>query len=304
MRQPNASTPGGFGRRAGRAFTRFLITVVVMGLAGAVAYLVSMLNARTFTLEQQDGNLVVMKGRMFPVGAAPFHPSDAFQADAYAPVSLEGQPVSSALLQQRFTERDELDRALFDVLEKLSRPRVDSEDPKALDQGLYYLRRAGKLSGITDEQRRSLKQLEAEVAFYQARQKLEDARRLVAEALTQLRLAGESKGRNARSANQMLSEVEPSAKGLSDSLRKAVHSLSAPAEVSPPPEAPEKATAPAASPTAQPEGTTPQAPTPPASVGGASNGTANGASNGTSNGTSNGASNGALPIPTGAPKTP
>jgi len=265
MREPTSSNPAGFGRRAGRAFTRLLVTLLVIGLGGAVAYLVSMLNARTFTLEQQEGSLVVMKGRMLPMGSVPFHPGDAFLADAYAPIPLEGQSAGMALLQQRFTERDELDRALFDVLERLARPRVDSDDPKTLDQGLYYVRRAGKLSGITDEQRRSLKQLEADVAFYQARQKLEDARKLVADALTQLRLAGESKGRHARSANQMLSEVEPSAKGLEESLRKAVHSLSEPAEAPTPP----PAQAPAQAPATQTDSSTPQRPGAPATPDGA-----------------------------------
>lgn len=244
-----------FGQRAGRAFTRFLVTLLVVALLGAVAYLLSKLNARTFTLTVEDDKLVVLKGRPLPIGAEPFRPADPFLADAYGPIPLEGMAVGPALLDERFTERDELDRALFEVLEKLAKPRVESDEPQVLDKGLYYLRRAERLSGLTDEQRRSLKAMEAEVAFYQARTKLEDARKQVAEALAQLKLAAESQSRHARSANQMLTEVEPQAKALEESLRKAVHTLSAPATSTPPPPA-----EPPKGPDAKEPGQTPAAP--------------------------------------------
>jgi hypothetical protein len=216
------------GRRAGRAFTRLLVTLLVVALIGVVGYLLSILNARTFTLEEQAGKLVVLKGRMFPVGSDPFRPADPFLADAYAPIPLEGQPVGTLILE-KFRDRDELDRALFGLLEMLARPRVASDEPQALEKGLYFLRRAEKLHGLTEEQRRSLKAMQAEVAFYQARSKLDDARKLVAEGLSQLRVASESQTRNARNAHQMLVEVEPSAKALEQALRRAVHTLSAPA---------------------------------------------------------------------------
>ena len=51
----------------------------------------------------------------------------------------------------------------------------------------------------------------AEVAYYQARQKMDDARKLIAEALAQLKLAAGADTRHARNANQMLTEVGPAA---------------------------------------------------------------------------------------------
>ena len=64
-----SSTSDSLGRRAGRAFTRLVVTLVVLGLIGVVGLLLSQLNARTFTLQPQDGKLLVMKGRMLPVGS-------------------------------------------------------------------------------------------------------------------------------------------------------------------------------------------------------------------------------------------
>lgn len=265
----NGTAQQGFGYRARRTFTRLLIFTLILGLGGVVVFLLSQLNARTFTLALHDGQLVVMKGRNAPMGAVPYRTGDPRLADAYAPVAIEGQDVSP-LLTRKFTDRDELDQALFPVLEGLARPRIASDEPARVDQGLYYLRRAEKLSGITEEQRLTLQKHMVDVAYYQARQKLEDARRLVSEALTQLKLAAESQSRNARSANQMLSAVAPPARELEESLRRAVHTLSGPqaAPQTPPQAAPQPApTAPPPAPTPQPETTgealdeAPQAPT-------------------------------------------
>lgn len=208
----------GLGRRATSAFTRLLITLLVLGLGGAVLVLLSQLNARTFTLAQENGQLVVLKGRLLPTGAVPYQPGDARLADAYAPLGVEGRDVTS-LLERRFTERDELDRALFPLLEQLAQPKVQSDDPAVLEKGLYYLRRAELLSGLSEEQRRSLGAMKTEVAFYLARQKLEEARRGVSEALTQLKLAAESRNRNTQRANQMLTTVGPAAQALEKALR-------------------------------------------------------------------------------------
>ena len=219
-----SSTSDSFGRRAGRAFTRLVVTLLVFALIGVVGFLLSQLNARTFTLQQQDGKLLVLKGRMLPVGADPYRPSDPALAAAYAPIDLLGGG-AAGLEGAKFEERDALDRALFQFLEGLARPRLVSDDSAVLSQGLQALGRMQKLGGITDEQRKTLKSLESEVAFFQARTRLDQARRDIAEAVTQLRLAADSGGRHARAAHRMLSVVEPSAAALEDALRKAVYSL-------------------------------------------------------------------------------
>lgn len=248
-----------FGRRATRAFTRLFVTLLVLGLAGVVVFLLSQLNARTYKVEVQDEQLVVMKGRLLPWGHARFAPSDPRLADAYAPLPAEGQAPAN-LVGPRFDDRDELDRALFEVLTQRGSARIQSDEPRLQQQGLTYLRRAELLSGITDEQRRTLKALQADAAFFQARLQLEDARKLVAEAMVQLRLAGESSSRNARAANQMLTAVGPEAKALEEALRRAVHTLSGPAT---PPEPTPEPSAPAAQPPPEGEPQPQQAPPPP-----------------------------------------
>jgi hypothetical protein len=248
-----------FGSRLATAFKRLLITAIVLGLAGVTVFLLSQENARTFTLEVRDGKLVVLKGKLMPMGADPWRPPPEL-VDAYAPLDLKGtQPFG--VLNVKFTERDELDRALFNVLEGLAKPRVASDDPKELEDGMYYLRRADRLGGITEEQRLSLKSMKTDVAFYSARMKLEDAQRQIEEAVAQLKIATETPNRHSRSANQMLMVVEPTSKIMVESLRKAVNALSTPAGDPAAQVAPALGTPPAP-PAPSPEAPKPDAPKP------------------------------------------
>lgn len=226
MSQP--PTNSSFGQRATTAFRRLVVTLLILGLAGAVGFLLSQLNARTYTLEQSEGKLRVMKGRMLPFGVEPYRPSDAALADTYAPIDLFGHPAGK-IVEAKFTERDELDRALFELLETLARPRVTSDDPHELEQGITSLRRMERLTGATQEQKKTLMSLEAEIAYYRARLRLDDARRALGEALVQLKIAADSPSHNARSAHQMVLEVEGPTKALEEALRRAVHLISTPA---------------------------------------------------------------------------
>lgn len=241
-----------FGAKASRFFKRLLITVALLGLAGVTLFLLSQENARTYTLDVREGKLVVLKGRLMPMGADPWRPPPEL-VDAYAPLDLKGtQPYG--VLKEKFTDRDELDRALFTVIEGLAKPRVASDDPDELNDGLYYMRRADRLSGLTEEQKIALKTMKTDVAFYSARVKLEDAQRQIEEALQQLKFATESNNRHSKSAYNMLTAVEPQSKVMVETLRQAVHGLSAPAQP------PEGATPPAQPPPAPAPGA--QAPTP------------------------------------------
>lgn len=216
------------GARLWRALVRLTVTALLLGMAGAALFFWSQLNSRTYTLEVKEGKLWVLKGRMAPTGNEPWNPSDPALVDAYAPLELDGTP-PMGMVGQRFTDRDELDRALFSILEGLAKPRVLSDDSRMLERGVYLLRRADRLTGITDEQKHSLKAMKADVAFYTARTKLEDAQRQIEEALVQLRLAAQNPNRHNRAANQMITAIEPETKAMTEALRKALHTLSAPA---------------------------------------------------------------------------
>lgn len=253
--EPTSSEPS-FGRRLWRAFRNLLIFSLVVGLAGATVYMLSALNSRTWRLQVDHGRLVVMKGRMLPTGAEPWQPADPILADTYAPLELEGN-TALAVTDAKYADRDELDRALFTVIELIAKPRTQSEAPADLEKGLALIRRAEKLQGLSDEQKLSLKRMQSDVSFYLARMKLDDARKELELALAQLKVAGDADNKHAREASQMLLSVEPQVKQLSDVLRAAVHNLSTP----PPPPSPVVKEEPKADAGAAPE-PTPDAPKP------------------------------------------
>jgi hypothetical protein len=228
-----APSPSTFGQRAGHAFRRLLVTLLVLALAGVVCVLLARDNARTYSLKVEGGKLSVQKGRMLPWGTAPYRPTDASLVDVYAPVDLGGAnvPLPEA---ERFEDRDELDRALFRILEQAARPKLLSDDTQVVASGMALLHRMDRLQGTSEEQRRTLRSLELDVAYDQARIRFEDARRAVAEGLSELRIAADSPTRRARAAHAMLVKVEPAASALEDVLRQVVTTL-ADTPPSPPP---------------------------------------------------------------------
>lgn len=228
------------GQRLVTALTRLLVTVVVLGLLGLVGYLVSERNARTYTLAVEGDRLVVMKGKMLPVGEELWQPGDPRLAETYAPVVLDGFRPDPQLLSERHTDRDELDRALFEVLLGIARPRVSSNNPASVEQGIAALHRAEKLTGITDEQRAALKKLEGDVALYQARQRLADARKALSDALSQLEVAAGGHGPGSHDAEELAKGVGVAARALEAALRG-----SPPSTEGPPPESSTQAVAPA-----------------------------------------------------------
>src|SRR6202158_5148827 len=96
-----------------RSLKKLLIVLLLLGMGGAVAFLLSQLNARHHSVQVVNGSLIVMKGRIFPIGSEPFRPVDPAMRDAYAPIPLDGSSPGN-LPEARFTERDELDGALFE----------------------------------------------------------------------------------------------------------------------------------------------------------------------------------------------
>ncbi|MBL8920771.1 MAG: IF-2 protein [Myxococcaceae bacterium] len=216
-----------FLSRLGRAFRNLVIFAVVVAAATGGLYAASLLNARTWSLEVQGGQLIVTRGKMLPTGTEPFQPADPLLAEAYAPLELNGN-TALAVVGTRYEDRDELDRALFSVIELLAKPRVASDTKRDLDVGVGLVKRAEALRGLSEQQRASLKTLKAEVAYFLAKQRIDDARKQLDEALQQLKLAADADARHKKDATQMLLAVEPQVKALSDTLRAAVQGLPPP----------------------------------------------------------------------------
>jgi hypothetical protein len=230
---------GPFFKRLGLAFRNLLIFAVIVSAATAGLYGASLLNARTWGLELAGGQLIVTRGKMLPIGTEAFEPGDPLLAEAYSPLNLNGNTALAAI-GQRYHERDELDRALFSVIELLAKPRIASDLKGDLDVGVALVKRAGALRGLSEQQRATLGILRGEVAYFLAKQRIDEARIQLDDALQQLRVAANADSRHKKDATQMLLAVEPQVRSLSDTLRAAVQGLPPPppSVVQPAPTAP------------------------------------------------------------------
>lgn len=209
-----------WGSKLGRAFRNFIVFLVFVALAGAALYGLSLVNARTYRLEPEGRVLFVKKGKMLPVGDDPYYPDDPGRAAAYAPIELGSANLGVA--KQEFTERDELDRAIFAVVAALAKPLVASDDPKQLETAAALLTRAALLRGITVEQQSTLEHMKGELAFFLSQTRLESAARNVDDALEELKRAAATDNRHRTVAAAMVPAVEPQLRLLQATLRRTV----------------------------------------------------------------------------------
>lgn len=153
---------GGFMRGMGI----LLVVLVITGLAGIVAYLLSDINHRRFRTTQQGDVLVVEQGRFFPIGFGSYDAETETLAQAYRPIELPPhENVGQSIV---FDDRTALDRALFTLLSGWARLRLEAPDTATLELASSYVRRAELLPGIAEEQRQQLRSLRADASFRQA----------------------------------------------------------------------------------------------------------------------------------------
>ncbi|MBI5542616.1 MAG: IF-2 protein [Deltaproteobacteria bacterium] len=205
-----------------RSAQRFLVFLFMVALAGAVVWLLSMMHARTYAVEQRESELWVMRGRELPTGFVPYRPVDKALAQAYAPLPLLGDSPGE-LLNGPFDDRDALDQALFRTLKGWIDVRLESEDPERRGQSLRLLKRVELFTGISADQREQLRDLQAKVSFFEGRARLEEAELALREAVERLRLAAQTRNRYAAEAGDLYERTA----GLAEQLSRATRLASA-----------------------------------------------------------------------------
>jgi hypothetical protein len=197
---------------------RLLLFLVVAGLLAVAGYLQVERNHRTYFTATHDGALVISKGSYFLWGARPYVPDDPPSAEAYAPIPIPaGAP---PVPDERFDEREDLDRFLFELLAGWAEPRIRTAEPERMKEGFLYVERATRLTGLSGTQSKKLRELRAEVAFFEARDRIEQASVLLEEAREKLRLASDGSA-HAREAAVLLEQLEPANQVVSYALRTA-----------------------------------------------------------------------------------
>jgi hypothetical protein len=193
-----------------------LAWILVLILAGLVAWLASERNARLFYLVPDGEEIVVKKGMFLPFGRQAIHAEEP-GLKAYAPVK---PPAGYALGDERsFDDRASLDQGLYELLASWARADITGDQHDQLDRGLAYLARAEQLPGISAAQREDLRSLRAESSYFEARSLLEQGSELLRKAREKLRVASEGAGRHASQALLLLRRLEPVVEGAVDAWR-------------------------------------------------------------------------------------
>lgn len=216
---PQGPNGGGTGGGFRSAAMRMLLGLVVLALAASTLYLLAERNSRFYFLSQEGNSLVVSRGAWLPSGKRPYLPDDPRSAQIYAPITLPAdvEPIA----EQRFSERQDLDRALFELLADLATPRIRSDRMETLQQGFGLVERAGLLPGISADQAARLRTLQAELSYFEGRAHLQEAVILLRQAREKLELATEASSERAEEAAILLRRLAPASQVLSRALQQA-----------------------------------------------------------------------------------
>ena len=193
-------------RPGGRKVVVTLLVLATFGLAGVVVYLLSQLNHRRYQLAVVGEQLVVQRGRMFPVGFATFEPEATDLNAAYAPISLPKGAQAPA--GEQVEDRVDIDRALFAVLAGWARERLDAKEDAEFDLATGYVRRCELLPGLSEDQRQELKALRAGLAFRRGKRIVEGVAARLREALDELETAKGLGGTQLREVDARIANVE------------------------------------------------------------------------------------------------
>lgn len=189
-----------------RSFGFVVVTLIALGLAAVVGYLLSEINHRRYRLAAHEGQLVVERGRMLPFGFEPFVPASSDLRAAYAPVALPtGETFGHS---EVFEDRADVDRALFAVLAGWVRERLQGSDPEGFTLATELVRRCELLPSLSEEQRAELRTLRADLAFRHGRQLLTDIAAQLGKALEEFKLALQLGTSRQGEARQWIDELE------------------------------------------------------------------------------------------------
>ncbi len=167
-----------------------LVTLIVLALLAAVTYLAGTINHNRYRLVQQDEQVMVERGTMLPFGFARFEPQNLALQAAYAPVPLPEGVVLQA--EEVYTERGDLDRAIFALLSAWAQSRLTVGGEQNLEMASLYLERALLLPALSEDLRTELRRLRGQVAWRAALTRIEGIGVAINKARSELQLALQS----------------------------------------------------------------------------------------------------------------
>jgi hypothetical protein len=174
--------------------------MVLLGIAGG-GYWASRNNSSKYVIVSAPPEIRIHQGRFFPVGHQTFRARNDAERRAYRSVVLP-KGVEIPRGESVFETREDLDRALFRILRDAVDHSLRTSDPDGgADQAEAYLGQMEALTGVSDRQAQSLKDMAKEIDFL-------EGKRLVRKTSQDLSLAGKHFARARKSGHHEAAEWE------------------------------------------------------------------------------------------------
>ena len=209
-------------KRGGGGLQRLVLWFVIAALLGTVWFLASERNERHYRVAPENGQLVIERGRFFPMGTV------ASGDKIYAPVPLAAGEKPPA--EQEFDDQNAVDRYLFGQMAEWAKAAAKKGDTHA---AAGFVDRASQLPGLTGAQVAELVAMKADLAWDDAAAEVQQAASLLDAAVQNLQTVTAGKGPHAFAAPQEADRLH----GVAQELR---------GKAPPPPQAPAPPPAPPA----------------------------------------------------------
>lgn len=186
---PHPDPHGGpsLGSKLKRLINYLLVSVIIVGLSGAVVYLMSDRNHRQYRLNTVGTNLQVERGLFLPRGYEKFTPPGEPLRSIYAPIPIP--PDIKLGPPETFEDRTDLDRALFGLLSGWTTTLLSSESSGDFQLAIAYIERCELFPGLSETQHIELKRLRADTNFRKGEHTLKLIRVQLKGALKQFQTA-------------------------------------------------------------------------------------------------------------------
>lgn len=191
-------------KRGSGVLGRLVLWVVIAALLATVWVLASERNERHFRVTTQSGQLVIERGRYFPTGTR------LATEKIYAPVAPPAGEKPQA--EMEFDDQNALDQYLFGVLGGWAREATKKGNTRT---AAALVERLLALPGLTGAQFAELNALKAELAWDDAHGEVQQAVKLLDEAVRNLKTVAAGKGVHALEAGREADKLQP----LADQLR-------------------------------------------------------------------------------------
>ena len=185
--------------RRGGGFSRLILWLVIIALLAGVWWLASERNERHFRVAVEGNQLVIEKGRFFPVGTGPVAAGDKM----YAPVPLPAGAKPPG--EMEFADQNSLDRWLFDAVSAWAKESAQKGDTRT---AAALVDRASGLPGLTGGQMSELSRMRADLAWDDALTDLANATQSVEAARRKLEMVRQGNGTHAAEASALSGKLE------------------------------------------------------------------------------------------------